>query len=281
VIDSPSRSRFWRAPPVRIVIFFIAILGSTRVIQFAARTIGITGIPIGNILMLLLMASTALAVYLTLVQQLEDRQATELSPTRALHELLAGALLGAALISIVMLALWLLGVARFSWNGQVLSVATAGIAMALSTAMIEELLMRGVVFRIIEQWLGTGVALVVSAVLFGGLHAFNPGATFFNCAAIALEGGVLLAAAYMYTRRLWLPIGLHMGWNFFEGNFYGANLSGISAPSIYHGQFAGNELLTGGRFGPEASVVAMLVCVIAGVWILLRASRLRRPSNIN
>jgi uncharacterized protein len=260
---------------VRILIFGVGILGSVLLIQLVSRSLGITRVPIGHALTMLLMASTALAVYLTLVQRLEQRPATELAPTRALPELLAGILLGGVLISVVILVLWLPGLARLSWSGQVAGALIGGTAVALGSGVVEELLMRGVVFRIIAQWLGSGVALVISAVLCGGLHAFNPGATAVSCVAIAIEAGILLAAAYLYTRRLWLPIGVHVGWNYFEGSFYGASVSGGTLPSLFASHFSGNVLLSGGKFGPEASIIAVVVCGITGVWMLLRAFRRR------
>jgi membrane protease YdiL (CAAX protease family) len=183
------------------------------------------------------------------------------------------------LISAVIAVLWLNGNVRLSWNGQVTGALTVGLALAVSSGIIEELLMRGVVFRIVEQWLGSGVALAVSAVLFGGLHAFNPGATVVSCVAIAIEAGILLAAAYMYTRRLWLAIGIHLGWNFFEGSVYGASVSGGKMASLFASDFSGHPLLTGGKFGPEASVVAMVVCSAAGLWLLQRVRKRRSTTN--
>ena len=81
----------------------------------------------------------------------------------------------------------------------------------------EELRDRGILFRLLEQNLGTWGALGLSAVAFGFSHWKNPGATWWSSLAIALEGGVLLAALYAATRSLWIPIGVHWSWNLFEG----------------------------------------------------------------
>jgi hypothetical protein len=111
----------------------------------------------------------------------------------------------------------------------------------------------------------------VSAALFGLLHALNPGATMTSTVAIALEAGVLLAAAYALTRNLWFPIGLHLGWNFTEGGIFGASISGGAAgKGIFSVSLAGPDLITGGKFGPEASMVAIAVCLaLAGALLAL------------
>ncbi len=133
--------------------------------------------------------------------------------------------------------------------------------------------MRAIVFRIVEESLGTWTALALSASLFGFLHAFNPGATATSTAAIALEAGILLAAAFLFTRRLWMAIGLHAGWNFTEGGLFGASVSGGAAHGLLRSRFSGAPLLSGGAFGPEASIVAVLVCLTAGILLLARARR--------
>jgi uncharacterized protein len=115
---------------------------------------------------------------------------------------------------------------------------------------------------------------LVSSALFGAAHASNPGATVTSSVAIALEAGVILAAAYVVTERLWLPIGLHAGWNFTEGSIFSMSVSGLSAPSgLIAGSLKGPVILTGGAFGPEASVVAVIVCLCVAVLLFWRAAR--------
>jgi hypothetical protein len=109
------------------------------------------------------------------------------------------------------------------------------------------------------------VALAISALFFGLAHAANPGATLFSSVAIAIEAGVLLALAFALTGRLWLAIGIHTGWNVAEGTIFGVAVSGTGAhpASVLHGALSGPALLSGGSFGPEASVAAIVVCVLA------------------
>ena len=103
------------------------------------------------------------------------------------------------------------------------------LAIQLGAAVVEELLLRGVMFRVIEQSLGSWVALVLSALFFGLLHAGNPNATWAAALGLSLQAGVLLAAAYMVSRSLWLPIGLHWGWNAVQAGVVGGTVSGHSA----------------------------------------------------
>jgi CAAX protease family protein len=104
----------------------------------------------------------------------------------------------------------------------------------------------------------------VSAILFGLLHAANPGATPFSSLAVALEAGVLLAVAFAATRRLWFPIGIHAGWNYAEGTIFGTAVSGGTVKAtLLHGVLSGSPLFTGGAFGVEASIVAIPVCLAA------------------
>lgn len=85
--------------------------------------------------------------------------------------------------------------------------------------------------------------------------------------------GVLLGAAYMYSRRLWMPIGVHAGWNFTEGGIFGASVSGGQAHGLLVSHFQGPEVLTGARFGPEASLVAVAACLMVAVAFLVLAIR--------
>jgi membrane protease YdiL (CAAX protease family) len=146
--------------------------------------------------------------------------------------------------------------------------------LLLADAVLEEVLFRGVLFRLIEEFAGTWIALVVSAALFGLAHAANPGATRFSSLAVALEAGVLLGAAFVVTRNLWFPIALHFAWNFFEGPVYGSQVSGHQfLTSAFVARITGPTMLTGGRFGPEAGLFALVTCLVAAVALLAYARR--------
>ena len=137
--------------------------------------------------------------------------------------------------------------------------------------------MRGVVFRILQQSLGSWLALALSAAIFGALHLLNAGTTLLNAGAVMLEAGMLLAAAYMLTRRLWLCMGIHFAWNFTQGGIFSAAVSGGATQGLLQAKLVGAEWLTGGAFGVEASAVALVVCTSTAVLLLIAA---RRKGNV-
>jgi membrane protease YdiL (CAAX protease family) len=149
----------------------------------------------------------------------------------------------------------------------------AMVAMAVMSGTFEEILFRGVILRQLERLVGTWLALGITAMLFGAVHLANPGASLFAGFAIAIEAGILLGAAYLVTRRLWLAIGLHAGWNFTQGWVFSVPVSGGEAPlGLLVTRRVGPDWLTGGDFGLEASAVAMVVATLAGLLLLRRAA---------
>jgi membrane protease YdiL (CAAX protease family) len=116
--------------------------------------------------------------------------------------------------------------------------------------------------------------MVSSAFLFGLVHITNPGGTLWASIAIAIEAGLLLGAAYKWSGTLWLPIGIHWAWNFSQGNLFGFLVSGQEAgESLLQAQIDGADWLTGGAFGAEASVVAVVVGLAVSVWLIWRIYR--------
>lgn len=268
-----SRGSPWMAA-ARKIAFFVILLAAYIGAQFGYLLAG--RYPPGGadwVLLAagLLLSAVLLALYVGLVRLLERRAARELAP--ATTQAVAGIILGVALFSSVFGLLHVIGVAR--WLGvsarfDVIPVLAASILAAVG----EELAFRGGLFRLLEESFGTTIALAVSAALFGLLHGLNPGATVISTASVALEAGVLLAAAYALTRNLWLPIGLHLGWNFTEGGIFGVSVSGGAAgKGIFSVALVGHTLLTGGKFGPEASIVATSFCLAVAVVLLVFAVR--------
>ena len=219
----------------------------------------------------LVVAGMMVWVYSLSVRLMERRSATEVAP-RPLN-LLTGTLVGTVLISAVYLALWSMGHATLASGTGVMGLGFA-LAGVFGAALIEELLLRAILFRIAEQAFGTTSAVILSAVVFGLLHGLNHGATLMSDVAIALEAGVLLALAYALTRNLWLAVGIHLGWNFAEGSIYGAAVSGTApAHTFLRVSLTGAQTLTGGAFGPEASIVSIAVCLLASAVLLMLVIR--------
>lgn len=144
----------------------------------------------------------------------------------------------------------------------------------------EEVIFRGVVFRMIDERFGLWRALGISALIFGFAHIFNPAASIWSSVAIAVEAGVMLGAAYKCSNSLWLPIGIHWAWNFTQGNVFGFAVSGENDnESIFTATLSGHDLITGGSFGPEASVIAFLLGTILSAFFLWRILRNRGAND--
>ncbi len=129
----------------------------------------------------------------------------------------------------------------------------------LVVAVGEEVLFRGIVFRMIDDQWGTAVSLIASALIFGFVHIGNDNATVWSSLAIAIEAGLLLAAAYKWSGTLWLPIGIHWSWNYFQGPVFGFAVSGNGTSSVITPVIQGSDWLTGGSFGAEASIPALVL----------------------
>jgi len=221
-----------------------------------------------------LLALLVLATYVAGSKWIERRTPSELNVSRLLPEVAAGFVVGFALFAIAMAILWAAGVYRPGGGGTVNGLA-GGLVAAIIAGVVEETMFRGLLFRLSSKILGTWGALLFTAALFGAAHAFNRGATVSSSLAIVIEAGVLLGAAYAATQRLWVPIGLHIGWNFTEGSIFSMSVSGNSVSAgLIQGSLRGPRILTGGQFGPEASIVAVIVCLVAALYFIRRIATL-------
>ena len=178
--------------------------------------------------------------------------------------LLAGFLVFSAAVAVAAI----FGIYRIVGAGDASSLVAALIASALFPAVSEELVFRGILFRWLEEWGGSWVALLLTSALFGAAHLMNPHASPIAAVGIALEAGVMLGAAYMLTRSLWLPMGLHAAWNFSQGEIYDIPVSGTEVHGLIDARLSGPPLLTGNGFGLEASLIAIVVATLFGLWLL-------------
>jgi len=241
--------------------FFASLIGSNSLLLLLVGMVVTIGV--------------ALGAYFTFVRAIEKRPVTELSTSGALRELGLGVLVGTGLFTAVIALLWLLGYYTVTGSNSLANVWPM-LTLAATTAVFEELLFRGILFRIIEEPLGTWLALAFSALLFGILHLGNPNATLWAATAIAIEAGIMLAAGYMFTRRLWLVIGIHFAWNFVQGGIFGVAVSGNEGAGVLQSSLSGPVLLSGGAFGAEGSIFAVMFCLAAGLYFVRLAYR-KRP----
>ncbi|MFJ7996547.1 lysostaphin resistance A-like protein [Streptomyces sp. NPDC096310] len=215
----------------------------------------------------------AVLVYGWVVRATERRPSTEVARKGAGAALGRGVLIGAAMFGAVIANIAFLGGYEVHGLGSVTG-AVGLFGFMAAAAVTEELLFRGVLFRLVEERTGTWIALVLTGALFGLMHLFNPHATLWGAIAITIEAGGMLAAAYAATRNLWVPIGVHFGWNFAAGGIFSTEVSGNGTPQgLLDTTMSGSTLLTGGAFGPEGSLYSVVFGVLLTAVFLWLAHR--------
>lgn len=170
----------------------------------------------------------------------------------------------------------------FAWETDNLLTVLGGtlgmLAIFIVVGWNEELLSRGYHLQTIASGLNLTWGVLISASIFGLLHLGNPNATWVSAAGIFFAG-VFLAYGYLTTKQLWLPIGLHIGWNFFEGVIFGFPVSGLDIYHLVRITVDGPELWTGGAFGPEAGLIVLPGLLLGAVLIYAYTKLLRKPEN--
>jgi len=225
-----------------------------------------------GLLLASMVAALFVALYAAFRRYVEGQPVREFALRGAPLEVGVGILTGLGLFSLVVGVIAVFGGYRVIGYHSA-NVLIPALSISILSGFTEEILFRGWFFRLVERWLGSWTALTLSAALFGGLHLGNQNATLLAGIAIMLEAGIMLAAIYMITRRLWAAIGLHAAWNFAQGGIYGIPVSGGSMDGVLRPDIRGSDLLTGGAFGAEASVPAMVVATSFGLTLLYVAWR--------
>ena len=266
------RLRSFRVPV--LVLALVAVLAATRGLNVLAAGNKPFALVVG-----LATAVAAIFCYRWLSGYVENRATiTELSPDNRWPGLVKGGILGFSLFVTMMLIIGVFG----GWSAVTAgspAAALATLGTVASIAVNEELLFRGVVFRILEERTGSVIALVSSSLIFGLTHLVNDHATLWGTLALGIEGGMLTGVCYVFSRSLWLPIGLHFAWDYTHIGVFGlptsSSLQGGDT-GLLHTVLTGPTLLSGGEFGPEASLVALVVCLVPTFLMLRRAGRTGR-----
>ena len=213
-------------------------------------------------------AILAIISYTYLFKLYEKREITEFSKKGIIKHLSIGIVLGAILQSLTILVIYLKGGYSIISINPILFIIPP-LTMGITSAIIEEVLIRGIIFRIPEEKLGSYISLLISALIFGALHMGNPNSSFSAGIGLAIQAGLLLGAAYIYSRNLWFPIAIHFAWNFTQSAIFGANVSGnVTSKTLITSKIEGAEWFTGGQFGPEGSIQATIFCLIATIILL-------------
>ena len=231
-------------------------------------------------------AISAVSIYCCLVAYFEKRPVSELAgPVQTLG---VGIGLGWGLVALYYALLMLLGNAGIEATHQSVAEITFNLRYAAlqsaDAAVVEEILFRGILFRLLQQGLGTSGSLGLSALLFALAHALNSNITILSMVEIT-SGGLMLTLAFAATQRLWLPIGLHFGWNFALGGLFTNPKSDWGTRPLVDFHFQGTDHLTGDAFrsdGPEDLVISILLCLALGGFFgwMTRRRGLWRPAAL-
>lgn len=274
-----TRPPLWRslgAPLARIILPMVFVVLGVAAAQLILGFIGrYLAAPFASILSILVALLAVYAAYRLSVQWIEKRPVSELSARGAAGELALGMLTGLGLVAASIGVLWALGSYQVVGTNPWLVLLPAAVAN-IPSGFVQEILFRGILFRVVEESLGTWLALAISALLFGLVHLFSANTTILGALAIMLEAGILLAAAYIMTGRLWLAIGIHIAWDFTLDGIFGLGTSGTSGEPIQgllQARFNGPSLLTGGALGVEGSIVSVAIVLAAAILVLRRAHR--------
>jgi hypothetical protein len=268
--ERPTWRKFIDFPLVALVVSAALYIGATvlgaMVGKFVPASLGPEWVAIAHAALIIV---PVLLVYKLVIVRLGEQPRDDLRwNAEAGKNLGLGLLIGFLIMASAVAIAAIVGVYRITGPGDTSRVVLELVATAIMPGIMEELAFRGILFRWIEDFGGSWAALLVTSALFGLAHILNPNATWFSSFAIAVEAGVLLGGAYMLTRSLWLPMGLHAAWNFTQGEIFDVPVSGIDEHGLVQAKLSGPALLSGGQFGLEASIIGLVLATAVGVWIV-------------
>ena len=206
---------------------------------------------------------------------------------QVLADVVVGFFIPFLVMGLIFLAEWSLGwltLDGFAWQTDVILTVILNTILYLGILLIvawnEELLFRGYRLQNFSDGLNTTWGVLLSSVWFGIAHLANPNTDAkFSVAIGIFLAGVFLAYGYLSTNQLWLPIGLHLGWNFFEGVVFGFPVSGLDIYRLIRITVDGPVLWTGGAFGPEAGLVVLPGLLLGVTLIFVYSKYLRKSIN--
>jgi len=282
----PRWLRIARNPLLRILIFVALAAAFSLLARWitGGQRVGLREMATASPLAMLGQALRAcvpiVLAYVLLVRVIEGRRVDELAWPKLLPHSAFGLLAGAGLMGLAAALMAAAGSYRIEGVDASASLWFPLLMVGIVPGITEELIFRGVLFRIVEDALGTWIAIAISGAFFGFVHLGNPNATLWSSAAIALEAGILLGMLYAWTRSLYFVMGLHAAWNFTQGGVLDIAVSGFDLPSLLQAKTQGPEWLSGGEFGAEASVLTVLLCLALSIYATRRAmlaGRIRKP----
>jgi membrane protease YdiL (CAAX protease family) len=264
------KQKIFNFPVVKIVLALLTFMAVVIIgQQIAVKLLALTPLEkdYRNLLKGLFVSFSCILSYILFFKKYDKRAITEFSAKGLAKNLTIGILIGFVLQSFTILVMYLNG--NYSVvNINPVSFILIPFAIMFTVAIIEEILVRGIIFRIVEEKLGSYISLTISSVLFGIFHLANPHGTIISGICIT-TAGFMLGAAFIYSRNLWMPIALHFAWNFTQSGIFGAITSGNEkTSSLLEAKIQGPEFITGGEFGPEGSIQAIVFCALGTILLL-------------
>ena len=279
--NEPRLRAGWRLLIQTILLFVLGIVVSAIGLIF--KTGGSAATILNQILNLLAITGSVYIARRWLDKRSFESLGLKLNP-QALFDIIAGigiTFVQMGFIYVVMLSLGWLTFKGFAWDFDPLSTVLQNVfiffVVFIFVGWNEELLSRGYHLQTIASGTNLFWGVIISSAVFGLLHLGNPNATWVSAAGIFFAG-IYLSYGYIRTKQLWLSIGLHIGWNFFEGVGFGFPVSGLDIYALTRIDVHGPVLWTGGAFGPEAGLIVLPSLLVGGLLIYFFTAK--RDANV-
>ena len=277
--------KIWQSPVFRVLLFFFASQLIYAVIvygqyYFMRDFFNAWNKDAFSVMPRLNDALAVVAAYVLMIVVVDKRawSSTGLVVKGLVPETAGGFAVGALIISLVIGCTAVLGSYQIVEQNANVDLVKPIIFLFLA-AVSEEVFCRGYVFQSFERSWGTVTAISLTALIFGFGHMFGTSPVpmaqrLYGCVCLVVESGLLYNCAYLVRRRLWFPIGLHWAWNYLQGPIYGAPVSGLVYwTPLFKSESEGSTLVTGGSFGPEAGLPALVIRTLFGLFLLILAYR--------
>lgn len=220
-----------------------------------------------NFILSLLQSISVILVVIIIWKAFEKKPLKSIGLNNLKHgykDLIKGVVFGAISIGVVFVILLLFGDIKLE-NGllepNITTSLLTGLILFTFVGFNEELFARGYCMSVLKQTNNKWVMIIVSSIIFSLLHGLNP-----NVSAIGLINiflvGALFAYMFIKSENIWMPIGYHFAWNYFQGNIFGFNVSGLGMKGLYKTKNVTDSLLNGGDFGPEGGIIATIVIIL-------------------
>lgn len=270
-----AKQRILNFPLTRIILGLLVCFGAFIIAQqLSGKTLELTSLnkDFRNLIKGIIASAIVISTYIYFFRKYEKREIKEFSSKGIAKFIIGGTLIGIILQCLTILVIF------FNDGFEIVSINPISniiipFTIAFTVAIFEEILIRGIIFRIMEEKLGSYISLLISAIIFGALHLANPNSTLLSGLCVGIEAGLLMGSAYIYSRNLWFPIAIHFSWNFMQSGIFGAITSGNEkTSSLLTTKITGNQFITGGEFGPEGTIQATIFCLFASI-ILMQLSK--------